>query len=216
MRNADRLRMGAALLLMAVAATVSAWALFPSSDVRGSETAEALPYRLGDWVGKSIHVDEETKRILETDDVIQRDYVRAGSDQRPFQGEVPVQFAVVFSPANRRAVHPPEICYAGAGWETVDKHEIRPEGLPPLMRVVMNNGGLKTIILYCYRTGDSFTASYLDQQLSSARQQLLMRPSPSALIRFSCPVLTGDEKGIERQMLGFARLMMPEIEKTLR
>ncbi|HOE97500.1 MAG TPA: EpsI family protein [Candidatus Sumerlaeota bacterium] len=203
-----RVRVAISLVLMGLGAGGSALMLFPTSQVRGSDTAEHLPMETGDWYGQRVPVEEYVKQILETDDVIQRNYIN------PLLSPVPVQLAVVFSPDNRRVAHPPEVCYRAAGWEAMDKRVIEPAGLPPMMRVKMSYGGRDDLILYCYKAGDELTPNYYNQQLKTVYNQLRMQPTVSALIRFSTAI-GEDEAEAEARILALASEMLPHIMTTL-
>ena len=203
-----RVRLAIVLALLAVVATVSAVALYPTRRERSSLKAALLPMELGDWVGREIPVDAETKAILETDDGVMRFYVDTGERRRE------VQFAVVFSPQNRRVAHPPEICYKGAGWETSEKKISRPDGLPPLVRLIVAKGLRRDMVIYCYKAGDKLEANYYRQQINIIANQLAMRSTSSALIRLSAAIQL-DEERTEKDILDFARLMIPEIQEKL-
>jgi EpsI family protein len=199
----------AVIVLLGLAAFTSAMMLYPHRMDRGTLKATQLPIELQDWVGREMPVEDYVKRILETDDVIQRNYVS------PKYGNAQVQMAVVFSADNRRVAHPPEVCYRGAGWEVVDKRVIAREGLPPMVRVLFSAGsGHKDLVYYCYKAGNQMTANYYRQQLNIAAGQLCGRSTASALIRFSTSVGTSDADA-EVYLQAFMRLMMHQIEQKL-
>lgn len=203
-----RIRVGVIFALFTFAAIMSAMGLYPTRYDRDVLKAEALPMVLDTWIGREVPVEDYVKQILETEDVIQRNYISRLS------GPFPVQLAVVYSPDNRRVAHPPEVCYTGAGWETSEKREVRHEGLPPMIRLVLSHAGQKDLVLYCYKAGDQITASYARQQWNIITNMLLRRSTSSALIRFSTPIQV-DASTAEARVVEFARLMMPEIETTL-
>lgn len=197
------------LVLLGLTASVSALALYPKKMERGALKAASLPLRLGDWSGQDVPVEEYVKEILETDDVVQRNYTS------PRWTTVPVQMAVVFSADNRRVAHPPEVCYRGSGWEVNDKRIVHEPGLTPLVRLVLDQGGgRQDLVFYCYKAGPEITANYYRQQYNIALNQLLLRTTASSLIRFSTPITDTTER-TEQKMLDFIRLMLPEIQKTL-
>lgn len=203
-----QIRLIIAFVILGLAATLSARLLYQTQMATGQNKAESLPMALGDWHGRSVAVEDYVKLILETDDIIQRNYYA------PAYGEAHVQLAVVFSPDNRRVAHPPEVCYTGAGWESQDKRIIYPEDCVPLVRLVLDKGPARDMVLYCYKSGKDITANYYRQQINIIANQLFKRSTSSALIRFSSPIRnTADET--EAMLMDFIRQMMPEIEKTL-
>ena len=198
------------LALLGLAAATSALVLYPMRMERGSLRAAKLPLNLGQWSGQDSPVEAYVKEILETDDVIQRSYMNP--DLSPY----PVMLAVVFSADNRRVAHPPEVCYRGGGWEVNARRVVHYEGLPPLVRLIINAGAnQKDMVLYCYKAGDQITANYYRQQYNIAINQLRMQATSSALIRFSASIID-NEKDAEQRLVNFIRVMMPEIQDKLR
>ncbi len=203
-----RVRVIIAFVILIFSATVSAVALYPTRHDRGALQAEKLPLILGSWVGMNVEVEEYVKRVLETDDVVQRNYTS------PEFGEKMVQMAVVFSPDNRRVAHPPEVCYRGAGWEVNEKKIVQPQGAPPLVRLVLAYGSNRDLVFYCYKSGNDITANYYQQQANILLNMFQMKATSSALIRFSTHI-EGSDQETEERILAFIRQMMPEIQKTL-
>ena len=175
-------RVAVTLILLGGCALLSAFALYPTRMQRGSVKAGLLPLQLGDWVGREVPIDDKVKQILETDDVVQRVYAS------PLWQNVPVHLAVVFSPDNRRVAHPPEICYRGEGWEVTAKSTIHAQGLPELRRVVLGTAGHRDLVLYCFKAGEDITANYYRQQINIIVNQLRLKATSSALIRFSTAI----------------------------
>jgi EpsI family protein len=207
-----RARVILALIMLCSVATVSALALYREKMVRGSLKAANIPLVAGEWYGVEEPISEETKRILETDDVITRSYSVLG------ENEPPVQMAVVYSPDNRRVAHPPEVCYKGAGWECSEKVIVEHEGIPPLVRLKLaSNRSSQDVVLYCYKAGDDMTANYYRQQFNIITNQILMKATSSALLRFSTGVMPNEShKDAERRIVRFVREILPGIRETLK
>ena len=103
--------------------------------------------------------------------------------------------AVVYSPDNRRVVHPPEVCYKGAGWECSEKVVVQHDGIPPLVRLKLANSNSRhDIVLYCYKAGNEITSNYYRHQLNIIANQTLMRATSSALLRFSTAVMPNERQ----------------------
>lgn len=85
------------------------------TDVHGSTrlpkgTLAALPLRLGEWEGRDIPLDEDVIRRTDTDDHINRTYVRR-------RGMEAISLFVGYGARLRDLMpHRPEVCYPGAGW----------------------------------------------------------------------------------------------------
>lgn len=199
-----------ALALLAVSAGCSCLFLYPTF-LEESHKASRLPLALGGWSGFDAEVEDYVKQILETSDIVERNYLC------PAWGNAPVQMAVAFSQNNRRVAHPPEICYSAAGWETIDKRAVQVEGLPTLMRLIMDNKNRRRdVIFYFFKSGEEITANYYRQQWTIAFNQLMLRAKASSLIRFSSTIQPNeDQAAAEKRLIEFIRVMTPEIKKLL-
>ena len=66
-----------------------------------------IPLQVGEWSGRDIKIDKRTIEILETEDVMMREYTNRKGES--------VYLTIVYSGAKRGAFHPPEVCYTGDG-----------------------------------------------------------------------------------------------------
>ena len=72
-----------------------------------------FPYVVGEWQGKELQVTEKEYDILETRNLISREYI-SSSDEK-------VYLFIIYSETNRGVFHPPEVCMMGGGVKIVDK-----------------------------------------------------------------------------------------------
>jgi exosortase len=130
---------------------------------------------------------------------------------------------VTFSANNRKAIHPPDICLKGSGYDTVEKtiRYIPMPGRAPIkvreLRSVL--GGRDYIFLYVYKCGASYTPSFFWQQALVFWNGLAGRfygDAPTgALIRFG---VRADKDGIERARslaLNAAETLLPQIDRRI-
>ncbi len=82
-----------------------------------SGTLKQLPLQIGDWAGLEVPLDERIVEATDTDDHVNRQYVRRN-------GKDAVSLFVAYGLRMRDlAPHRPEVCYPGAGW-TVDDRRV--------------------------------------------------------------------------------------------
>ncbi len=74
---------------------------------------EKLPLTLGEWQGKSYPVQERILQILNTEYILDRDYVN-GDGRHMF-------LSIVYYPDNKIGFHNPESCNTGAGSKIIQK-----------------------------------------------------------------------------------------------
>lgn len=175
--------------------------------------AKEIPRVIGQWSGRDSEVSDEVKRILMTDDIIQRLYQR---------GRQEINLLVVFGKGSRKVAHPPEQCDVGAGYEL---EEITPDSFPTATgrtvnakRLLETRGGQLQLVIYTYKAGDLYTGNFARQQFHVILSNLLMRRgTPVALIKLSTSMQGVHQKDDATALLKqFASELFPEIDRVLR
>jgi len=140
----------------------------------------AFPMTVGEWKGKEVELTEKEYQILETRNLIVREYNNT-------IGENIILF-IVYSETNRSVFHPPEVCMQGNGMTLVDKRpEAMREGRSEFFtnKLYLQKDSLKEMVLYCYKAGSLYTDNYYLQQSYLALHQIFGRRVPGATIRVS-------------------------------
>ena len=166
-----------------------------------------FPYKLDGWTGKDLEITEKEYRILETRNLIYRDYTNLKGEK--------LGLFMVYSETNRSVFHPPEVCLIGSGINIVDK---RPERIEFdgrsffVNKLYLEQGKAKELVLYCYKAANLYTDSYPLQQAYFAMYQLFGRRTQGATIRVSMP-LGKDEKATLRELKLFLTETIKLLEK---
>lgn len=159
----------------------------PSYLVVPKEKSEAivakLPMQIGAWQGKDLPIEERAYEILETKNLILREYAK---------GDDKVYLYIIYSQDNRKVSHPPEVCFEGSGVTIVKKDKI-PLELADNKRIFANElivekAGISNIVVYWYKAGEYYVDNYLKQQLQIALSRLSFKHTSGALIRLSAEV----------------------------
>ncbi|MCK4463552.1 MAG: EpsI family protein [Candidatus Omnitrophica bacterium] len=148
-----------------------------------------LPYTIRDWAGKDLEITENEYRILETRNLISREYVNPANKK--------IYLFIIYSETNRSVFHPPEVCLIGSGIAINDKKsaDINYKGKTFLVnKLYLEKGDYKDIALYCYKAGNFYTGNYYLQQAYFAFNQLLGKCRGGATIRVSMPLLRSEEE----------------------
>lgn len=147
-----------------------------------------FPHKLDGWTGKDLEIIERDYRILETRNIIYRDYANAKGKR--------LGMFMVYSETNRSVFHPPEVCLIGSGINIMDK---RPEKIEFdgrsffVSKLYLEQGKSRELVLYCYKAAGLYTNSYPLQQAYFALHQLFGKRTQGATIRLSM-ALGKDEK----------------------
>lgn len=151
-----------------------------------------VPYEIDSWKGTDISMRQDVYEILETDDVLLREY-RDESDY-------PVVLAIVFAQNNRDSFHPPEMCYVGAGLEIMenkfDKLNLSDGVSLETTKLAMKSDTHWVTAWYWFMAGDEVEASYYGQQLHLFKSLFSKKSFRGALVRIS--VNANDELGKEK------------------
>jgi EpsI family protein len=171
-----------------------------------------VPQAIGPWtMSDEREPSEKEVEILETKAILTRTYTRGTKPD--------VDFSIVYAPNNRRVAHPPEICYKGSGWSVENSTVVQfpVEGKPfKANRLLLLRGGKRLLVLYWYKAGADYFASYLKMQWATIWYQMTLRSSSSALIRVSAESSGPDEDAeIFATLEEFAALALPAVTPAL-
>ncbi len=189
---------------------------FLSNDVPAQQKtvyAKQLPIFINGWSGEDIKVDDRTLEILETDDVLMRDYKKEGN---PF-----IQLCIIYASNNRKVSHPPEVCYKGSGWSLEEKilvvFSIKSDEFPELRanKLILEKGDQKQLVLYWYKCNSDYATNYYKQQINVVKSEIITGKSTSGLIRISTPIVNNDEGVAMMRVQRFSLNMLPLITKYL-
>ncbi|MDE2222730.1 MAG: EpsI family protein [Candidatus Omnitrophica bacterium] len=200
------------ILVCFIVAALASWKFyFDIAYQKDTVDIHQFPTSIQGWTSKDLFISKNDLAILETNNVFARKYTGP-------QGQH-VYLFIVYSQHNRKASHPPEVCYTGSGIH-IDQ-DVR-DSIPvaykdlhiPANRLLLQSGGFQQIALYWFKVGDVFTRNYWKQQILVAFDSLLGRDTGSALIRISADV-NGDPKAAVSRIKGFTNLITPLLFKYL-
>lgn len=137
-----------------------------------------FPYAVGEWRGKDTTVTDEEYQILETRNLISREYTHPDGEK--------LHLFIIYSETNRAVFHPPEVCFIGSGIKILDKQRENIAGGQSnfaVNKLYTEKDDYRGIALYCYKAGNLYTDNFYLQQASLAWNQLLGRHKGGATIR---------------------------------
>jgi EpsI family protein len=171
-----------------VLAVFAAAAFFPlarptSYNVTGalSPLFASFPYTVGEWEGKDLPPDEKAMEILETRNLITREYRRPDGQS--------LQLLLVASRRDRRVAHPPEVCYTASNYNIISSGMTsidlggQPVELKEFYAEYERDHQVRDHVLYVYKVGGRYTTNYYAQQLQFAFDQFTRQESEVLLIR---------------------------------
>jgi len=162
-----------------------------------------FPKEIGQWRGEDIPIPERDYAILETKNLIMREY------KNPVSGESVMLYIIYSAADNRRALHPPEICYTGAGAAIEGKSVILVTGLIKANKFTIKTKNSRQLVIYWFKSAGLNTYSYLKQQMKMVTDAMLKGRATGAMIRISTNIDNGGEGAAMEVVKAFCAQIEP-------
>lgn len=202
------------LVLFSIAAAVTtALTLTTAPSSSGAGTLDDFPFIVGGFWGVDIPVEQSVKDILETSDVLMRNYVGPDGTR--------ITLAIVYYEQYRVYFHMPEGCMTGRGSVIVaSEREVfassQGEGEPIVAnKIVLEQTGGNEHVYYFFAAGGLITPSYTKMRLHLMWEHLKRKPVGAALVRFSTKTGGTDEGETLETLSDFIDQMIPVLRSHL-
>lgn len=204
------------VLAVLAAATVSVARANRAEEVPLRMSFSLFPLQLGDWQG--VQRPPFTDRVLEVlglDDYLTRYYYNANRET------VDLYIGYWQSQQQGGAIHSPQNCLPGSGWEPVSQGILtfpdpRSAGAPPLEvnRYVIRKGAERQLVLYWYQSRGRIVGSEYWSKIYLVLDAARYNRTDAALVRLVVPVADGSpeaEAHAESQAIAFANAILPQL-----
>jgi EpsI family protein len=179
------------------------------------ESLATFPSDVSAWKSAGdIPLDDEVLGVLGVDDYVNRVYEHAG--------QPPVSLYIGYYNSQRQgdAIHSPQNCLPGAGWQPVESGRITlsADGRPrPLNRYVIQKGIDTQVVLYWYQGRGRVIANEYANKLWLMVDAARLHRSNGGLVRVIAPVrgATGGLPGPDTAAASFARALFPRLSTYL-
>jgi EpsI family protein len=202
------------LILALIAQGVALRAVSRPENVTPPPPLSNFPQRIGPWQsGQDAYVDDETKAVLQADDLLNRTYARAG-------GQLPVNLFIAnfLSQRNGKAPHSPKNCLPGAGWvqQTVEilHLDVGARQIEVNHYIVANRDD-RSDVMYWYQSRDRVVASEYKAKLFVMADSIRYNRTDTALIRVITPITNGRDEPSKVNNIDFVRAVFPMIRGFL-
>lgn len=193
--------------LLALAAFVALSSYLPERFDTGSSVKMAdFPMKIGSWTGKDVPLTARDYAILETKNLIMREYTDPAGRK--------VLLYIIYSEGNRKVAHPPEVCYTGGGATITEKgvFTISPAIRATRMITEFSEGG-RQFVVYWFKAGNFNTDNYMAQQFRVAWRHTLGKKTSAAMIRVSADLKDDQEAVVSKMIKDFSREIEPLLPK---
>lgn len=177
---------------------------------------EQFPLTLDGWKGQQLPpMDSKVLAILGVDDYVNRTYVR------PDRAVVGLYVGYYKSQRQGDAIHSPQNCLPGAGWEpTASSYLTVPVGggSPDISvnRYLIQKGLERQLVLYWYQSHGRVVASEYWSKFYLIRDAVSINRTDAALVRVIAPIapsVDDAESRAEKQAVEFVQSMYPLLSK---
>jgi EpsI family protein len=195
------------------------WYLGSAEVIPDRETFAEFPSRVADWTCRQREtIDDKTIDNLQVTDYLACNFVRDG-------GDASTHLYVGYHERQTRdrdsgkatSIHPPEHCLPGSGWDVIDAKVVPIEflaeaGVGPVgeaKRFVIAKGNQRALVYFWYQSRGRVIARSHEKILYMFLDRARKGRTDGSLVRFTTPILFGDEEAAERTFREFARVTAP-------
>lgn len=164
-----------------------------------------FPITIGEWTSKDTVLSERTYKLLETRNLIMRNYTNPKGDS--------INLYIIYSQDNRKVAHPPEICMQGSGATVTNKTSINITDSIKATELIIEKNIAKELVVYWYKVGKINTNVYLKQQIKQVTDKIRGKSSSIALIRVLSNIEGNDKEAALDKIKTFCKLIEPLLEK---
>ena len=185
------------ILLLSATSLLSVNLFFQQRSSQDKLDIRVFPYVVGEWKGKDLEITEKEYNILETRNLILREYTNPPGER--------LALFIIYSETNRAVFHPPEVCLIGSGVKILDKKSEKIDfgkSEFSVNKVYTEKDNYRGMALYCYKAGNLYTDNFYLQQAYFAANQLLGKHKGGATIRVSMSI-RDDEKASGETLKAF-------------
>jgi len=183
-------------------------------------TLELFPNQLGDWVCPAReHMGPDIERNLGVTDYVICLFERP-SDRAVvsvYVGYHASQVRKEGGGSNENMIHPPAHCLPGSGWDIIASRKVELDlpGLPVhpayVNRLIIAKGDARQLVYYWYQERGRVIADDWRKIVDLFWDRATRRRSDGSLIRFTVPLLQGDEARAERTLQDLARQVVAKL-----
>jgi EpsI family protein len=184
------------------------------------ETFASFPLELGDWRCNANQVIEaNVLRNLGATDYWICDYWNA-AEQRVvslYVGYHATQVREEGGGSGENSIHPPAHCLPGSGWNIIDSRSVLldmpelPQGPAKVKRLVIAKGKERQLVYYWYQSQGRVIAEDWQKIVYVGLDRALRGRTDGALVRFTMPIVRGDEAAAEADFRDLAPLVVPQL-----
>jgi EpsI family protein len=169
------------------------------------EKISSFPKNIGDWTSEDIALTEREYALLETRNLIVRNYINKNGDA--------IDLYIIYSPSNRKVIHPPEICLQGGGATITNKKHVQITDSIRATQLILEQDASRDLVVYWYKSAELNTDDYLKQQIKVVLDRIQGKETSAALIRTATKIEDGKVEPALERIKAFCSAIEPLLNK---
>lgn len=183
-------------------------------------TFSEFPMELDDWsCSERGELDPKVWAQLGATDIFLCDYRRSDPSSLVslYVGYHQTQIREEGGGSGENAIHPPAHCLPGSGWDIIDNKSVRIDfpgtgTLPAVKRLVIARGKQRQLVYYWYQSRGRVIAADWQKIVYVGWDRATRGRTDGSLVRFTIPVLRGNEERAERDFLELAPRVVERLD----
>ncbi len=167
-----------------------------------------IPLTIGGWKGQNRLKDKNIFDILETENVIVREYARGGDK---------LTLSIVYYGGRIEGFHRPEACFTGQGstivYKGIENFTYNNNDIK-LNKVIFQRGKINRILFYFFYSGGYISGSYKDFRIRLMLNRIMGKKHGAAMIQVSKD-FNKNEKEVTGVLKEFILESMPSLRANL-
>ena len=183
-------------------------------EVPVTRSLTVFPMEIGGWQGKAGWLSSEVLEILRVDDYMIRDYYSNGR-------RIGLYVGFFKSQREGQLIHSPKHCMPGSGWNPVSSEYVTID-IPGLdipikaVRMVIQKGERRQLVVYWYQTGKRYIANEYAQKVQLVWNAIRYNRTDGSLFRVTAHLEgNGSVEETYKFQEEFIRIVVPELRGYL-
>jgi EpsI family protein len=174
-----------------------------------------FPLSFGDWEGKSLPIDSQTRELLGPGDYLSRDYFNS-----PHSEMLNLFIAFFLSQRRGDTIHSPRNCLPGSGWLPLQARYMQivvPDGRKiQVNRYIVQKENQKALVLYWYQAHGRITPNEYTAKYYLVTDAITRNRSDGALIRITTLLQNGEtDAQAGKRAVDFVRSLFPLLDSYI-
>lgn len=191
-----------------------------TAEIPSRTSFDEFPMQLDAWsCQERLEIEPKVWQQLGATDILLCDYLRADPPSRVlvYVGYHATQVREEGGGSGENSIHPPAHCLPGSGWDIIDNRTV-PLTFPgrdapvQVKRLLIARGDARQLVYYWYQSQGRVVAADWQKIIYVGWDRATRGRTDGSLVRFTIPVVRGDEQSAEQAFQDLAPLVFERLD----